>query len=87
MGASKPVICLDLGGPPLIVGTKAGIPVFPSTPRETYMKVGDVMTKLANNTVSVVELGRQGRLRVENDLTWRIKCEIISGYVGFVQQV
>ena len=78
MAASKPVICLDSGGPALQVTSSTGIKVAPGDPSQCVTELAQAMQKLAHDANLRHQLGKAGRSRVERLFTWRAKVEQIS---------
>ena len=67
MAASRPVICLDLGGPGLQVATDAGVKIPASTPKETVRDLAAAFRKLEGDPATRARLGRAGRRHVERN--------------------
>ena len=74
MAASRPVICLDLGGPGLQVTTDAGIKIRASTPEETVEALATAFQRLHQDPSARVRLGRAGRRHVEQNFRWARKA-------------
>lgn len=78
MAAGRPVICLDLGGPGLLVTPEAGIKVQAGEPDQVVADVAAAMTQLANDVSRRRQLGECGRRRVQETFSWRQKGRIIQ---------
>lgn len=78
MAASRPVVCLNLGGPNLQVTSETGIKVAATTPNETIGGLKDAFIDLASHPEKRLELGRAGRQRILEHYTWQIKAQKIT---------
>ncbi len=65
MAASRPVICLDLGGPGLQVATDAGVKIPASTPKETVRDLAAAFRKLEADPAARARLGRAAACRTQ----------------------
>ena len=74
MAASRPVICLDLGGPGLQVAADAGIKIPASTPKQTVRDLAAAFRKLEGDPATRARLGRAGRRHVERNFRWSRKA-------------
>ena len=74
MAASRPVVCLDLGGPGLQVTTDAGIKIRASTPEETVEALATAFQRLNQDPSARTRLGRAGRQHVERNFRWARKA-------------
>jgi glycosyltransferase involved in cell wall biosynthesis len=78
MALSKPVVCLDLGGPSLQVTTSTGFKISASNPTQIVKELANTMTKLARCPELRSQLGRAGRNRVLEHFRWRSKALALS---------
>ena len=74
MAASRPVICLDLGGPGFQVAADAGVKIPASTPEETVRALAAAFRKLEGDPSARARLGRAGRRHVEHNFRWAHKA-------------
>jgi glycosyltransferase involved in cell wall biosynthesis len=74
MAARRPVLCLDWGGPGLVVADGAGIriPVFHSD--QVISELAAAMSALAEDPVAREEMGRKARRHVEAKYIWAGKA-------------
>jgi glycosyltransferase involved in cell wall biosynthesis len=77
MAAGRPVICLDLGGPALLVTEQTGIKVPAITPDQAIADLAAAMGQLAGDPDRRLRLGRSARLRVAEHFTWDKKGECV----------
>ena len=78
MAASRPVVCLNLGGPDVLVTEETGIKVAATSLDETIDGLKDALTVLAENPAKRLKLGRAGRQRVLKNNTWQAKGKKIA---------
>jgi len=79
MANSRPVICLRLAGPDIIVPENAGIKIVAGTEEDTISGIAQAMIEVVKNPARAVEMGMNGRRHVENDLLWSEKIKRING--------
>lgn len=84
MGAGKPVICLDLGGPATQVTPETGFKVRPFTPKQVIREISTAMVTLATDHELLAKMGNAGHDRVAQEFLWDSKREILN---RFYQQV
>jgi glycosyltransferase involved in cell wall biosynthesis len=70
MAASRPVICLDLGGPGVQVTDETGFKVAAETPEQAVVDLAAAMQRLAANEDLRVQMGKAARYRVEQVFAW-----------------
>jgi glycosyltransferase involved in cell wall biosynthesis len=75
MAAGRPVICLDLGGPGLLVTADTGIKVSAVTPEQVVSDLSAALQRLAMDSLYCRRLGANGRSRVEREFSWERKGE------------
>jgi len=78
MAAGRPVICLDLGGPSLLVGQDAGFRIPAKNPSQAIEDLKEAMSKLAAAPELRARMGRAGRERVQRTLTWERKGQWLA---------
>ncbi len=90
MAASRPVICLDLGGPGVQVTPEAGYKISPTTPEQVVEHLAEAMTQLAQQPDLRQKMGAAGRHRVKEHFDWDQKInqqislyeEVLAGTAG-----
>lgn len=70
MAAGRPVICLDLGGPGLIVSPDTGVKVPALTAEQSVAKLAEAMARLARDPDLRRRLGTGARRRVRRTFRW-----------------
>jgi glycosyltransferase involved in cell wall biosynthesis len=73
MAAGRPVICLDLGGPRVLVTSATGIKVHPGQPEQAVDDLAEAMLSLARDRHRCTQLGLAARSRVRDHLLWDAK--------------
>jgi glycosyltransferase involved in cell wall biosynthesis len=74
MAARRPVICLDTGGPALLVGSECGFKIVPNTPEQAIADLSAAMTELAENPEACRRMGDAGHARVLAKFTADVKA-------------
>jgi glycosyltransferase involved in cell wall biosynthesis len=70
MAAGRPVICLDLGGPAVLVTAECGYQISAHTPAQAVKDLAVAMTRLAGDRDLCGRMGRAGQRRVKEHLSW-----------------
>jgi glycosyltransferase involved in cell wall biosynthesis len=70
MAAARPVICGNLGGPPVQVTEECGIRVPAETPEQMVRDLAAAMELLDGNRALCRQMGQDGQHRVAEYLTW-----------------
>ena len=70
MAAGRPVVCLDLGGPGLMVTPETGIKVAAISPEQAVADLAAALETLAADPGRRAGLAAAGRRRVEEHFTW-----------------
>jgi glycosyltransferase involved in cell wall biosynthesis len=78
MAAGRPVICLDLGGPPVQVTAETGFVIAAHTPQQSVSDMASAMVKLAKDVDLRVNMGRAGQQRVKEQFTWDSKGKLFT---------
>lgn len=78
MAAGKPVICLDQGGPGVLVTSESGIKARPGNPDQVIEDIAIAMTRLAADRSLREKLGRKGQELVRLQYTWEQKGVLLS---------
>jgi len=74
MANSKPVICLDLGGPSVLVPDNAGIKVPALNEDSAIEGLAESINRIATNPQLAEQMGKTGRRHVEEKLLWSKKA-------------
>lgn len=78
MALGKPVICLDRGGPGLLVDDTSGYRIKPTNPQQVISDLAEAMRRLVEEPDTYRELSEGARRRVESELTWEVKADALS---------
>jgi len=70
-----PVICLDIGGPPLAVGLGCGIKVIPGPRARVVAELGEAIHHYCSNPRTVLNDGAKARTEVIQRYDWNRKGE------------
>jgi glycosyltransferase involved in cell wall biosynthesis len=73
MAAGRPVICMDLGGPGLLVTPESGIRIAATSPDQALRDLAGSMRSLAKDTDLRLRLAEGARCRVRDHLLWEHK--------------
>lgn len=73
MAARRPVLCLDWGGPAIVVDDASGIRVPARDPEQVLSGLADGMKRLAEDADLRVAMGQAGRQQIEASYTWEKK--------------
>ncbi len=74
MASGRPVVCLALGGPAVLVGEDCGFVVAAQSPSEVIEALAFAMTRLGCDAQFARDLGEAGRRRVERRFLWSSLC-------------
>lgn len=78
MAASRPVICLNLGGPATQVTEETGIKVSAVEPEQAVRGLADAMVRLASDRELRVQMGQAGQKRVREFYDWEVKGQYLA---------
>jgi glycosyltransferase involved in cell wall biosynthesis len=70
MSAGKPVVCLDNGGPGMLVTEDSGIKIAPTSPEATVVEFSEALERLYQDKDWRLELGKGARRRAEQEFHW-----------------
>lgn len=76
MAASRPVICLDLGGPGMQVTPETGFKIAATNPEQSVRDLAAAMTRLVKEPELARQMGIEGQKRVRNNFTWEAKRQL-----------
>jgi glycosyltransferase involved in cell wall biosynthesis len=83
MAAGRPVVCLDLGGPSLLVAHETGIKVAAHSPKQAVSDLAAALSHLASNTELRLQLGQAGRQRIKEHFDYGKKVgQLMEIYQG-----
>jgi glycosyltransferase involved in cell wall biosynthesis len=80
MAASKPVICLDLGGPGAQVTSETGFKIPARDPEQTVKELARAMAVLAKDPQLRASMGQAGKARVASQYAWERKGEAVAAF-------
>jgi glycosyltransferase involved in cell wall biosynthesis len=81
MAAGRPPVCLDLGGPGVLVTPETGIKVPALCPDQVIRDLAEALGRLSCNPVFRASLGQAARTRVKEHFSWDEKgITLTSGY-------
>jgi glycosyltransferase involved in cell wall biosynthesis len=80
MAAARPVVCLDCGGPALLVTGDTGFKVPPDSPAQAIRDLAAALGWLALDAKRRCRMGLAARLRVERYMNWDRKGECLQEY-------
>lgn len=78
MAASRPVICLNLGGPAVQISDEAGFKIAALTPEQVTNDMAEVMNCLAADIDLRIRMGEAGRKRVSELYSWNVKGQFFN---------
>lgn len=78
MAAGRPVVCLDLGGPGLLVSEESGVKVRPRHPTQVCEDLARGMRQLAGDAEYRLRLSDGARRRAREHLLWDLKLATLS---------
>jgi len=78
MGAGKPVICLDIGGPGYLVDKSSGIKIEVKNRDQVVSDLVKAMCMLIENKLLLKKMGQSAKNKVEKELIWEHKTQIIN---------
>lgn len=86
MAAKRPVICLDLGGPAVIVSDDCGIKVSAENPEKTIEEIAAAMKLLAFDSALRRRIGESARQRAVEEFNWEKKVEFFNNLYAEIFQ-
>jgi glycosyltransferase involved in cell wall biosynthesis len=78
MAAGVPVICLDLGGPAVLVTKETGVKIPAISPPQAVRDLAAALSQLAQDHVGRDRLGRAARQHVQENFNWNSKGERVN---------
>lgn len=82
MAAGRPPVCLDLGGPGVLVTLETGIKIPAVCPAQVVRDLAEALCRLASNPKFRASLGYAARVRVTTDFIWDRKgTKLADSYV------
>jgi len=81
MAAGRPIICLDLGGPGVLVTKETGFKIPAHHPDQTVQDLAEAMVRLACDSELRFQMGQAGQNRSNQEFSWEVKGKaLISLY-------
>jgi len=74
MAAGKPVICIDLGGPAVLVTEETGFKIQAHDPQQVVDDIAAAMKKLAASKSLRKQMGYAGQKRIKDVFSWHAKA-------------
>lgn len=84
MGAGRPVVCLDLGGPGLLVASDSGLKVPASHPEEAVSGLAEAMNRLSVSPELLFQLGSAARRRANSEFNARSRSRQFSQFYAAI---
>jgi glycosyltransferase involved in cell wall biosynthesis len=81
MAAARPVVCLDCGGPAMVVTPETGFKITPGSPKQVVGDLAAALCLLALDADRRRRMGVAARERVQRHLTWDSKGEYLEEYL------
>ena len=78
MAAARPVICLNLGGPAVVVDAESGMVVEAENRDQAVTGLAKAMSTLADDGTRIASMGRAARERAQQHFNWVAKAKIIT---------
>ncbi|MBE9213105.1 glycosyltransferase family 4 protein [Plectonema cf. radiosum LEGE 06105] len=78
MAAGRPVICLDLGGPALLLTEESGFKVRAINPEQAVNDLSQAMVTFANNSELRLRMGKAGQKLTREAFTWEYRGERLA---------
>lgn len=78
MAASRPIICLALGGPRVQVANEVGFVLPAHNPEQVIDDIAKAMTSLAENSDLRQQLGQAGHQHLLKNFTWESKRQTLT---------
>jgi phosphatidylinositol alpha-1,6-mannosyltransferase len=82
MAARRPIVYLDLGGPPVLIAPEAGIAVPANTPADTVRHLAEAMSRLERDPELRARQGRAGRRHVEDAHAWSARGKTLRAVIA-----
>lgn len=73
MAAGRPILCMDLGGPSVMVTSDVGIKIAAITPEQSVQDLATAMKTIATSPALCLEMGRAGQEKIKQYYTWESK--------------
>ena len=88
MASGRPVICLDLGGPAVVVDQESGYVVSAESPEKSIEEMTTCMIKIASSRDEWEKKSSASRRRAQSEFSWEKKAELIAeNYSQVLNQV
>jgi glycosyltransferase involved in cell wall biosynthesis len=78
MAAGRPVICLDTGGPSLLVSKETGIKIPVGEPAQVHRDLAHAFVTLSSDPERRRDMGRSGRERVAESFLWSQRAQQLA---------
>lgn len=78
LAAGRPVICLNLGGPAILVTDETGFKVSARNPDQAVAELAEIMRQLGTSNELWRQMGNHARQQIQQNCCWRSKVKIMS---------
>ncbi|MEC4815281.1 MAG: glycosyltransferase [Scytonema sp. PMC 1069.18] len=78
LAVGLPVLCLNLGGPSILVTEQTGEKIFPDSPEQAVRDLSQAMARIAWDTNLRSQMGQAAQKRAREIYSWEIKCQFIA---------
>lgn len=86
MAAHRPVVCLDLGGPAVIVSKTCGFKVSADDPARAVSEIAAAMRRLADEPDLRARIGAAAGKRAAEEFNWEKKIEVFEALYAEILQ-
>lgn len=86
MAAGRPVICLNLGGPGVIVSDDSGYRIEATTPHEVVQEISRAMVELSEDSQKRQSMGLAGQIRAHGQFSWEARGAMIASALATAAQ-
>lgn len=84
MAAGRPAVCLDIGGPSLMVADNCGIKVPAHNPDQAVVDLTAALLELANNPEKRLKMGESARVWIRDNWSWNaVGGQLVRFYKEF----
>ncbi|MDJ0897289.1 MAG: glycosyltransferase [Xenococcus sp. MO_188.B8] len=78
MAAGRPVICLNLGGPSILVTEETGFKVSVHNPEQVVNELALTMIRLVKERNTWMSIGQSAQQRIKDLYNWESKCQSLA---------
>jgi len=86
MAAARPVICLDLGGPAVMVDNESGFKIDATAPASAVEEIAKAIEAVDSNRTLLRRKGEAARDRVRDQFSWEARADqVVEAYNSVLQ--